>query len=108
MVRPSALTIQANVTILVMIVTMELTMDNWTVAEAKAKLSQVIERALAGAPQTITRHGKTAVVVVSAVVWRHKTERKGTLADFLRDSPLANSGLEIGHIKGRLRDVDVA
>jgi predicted nucleic acid-binding protein len=35
--------------------------DTWTVAEAKAKLSEVIERAQSGGPQTITRNGHTAV-----------------------------------------------
>ena len=32
----------------------------WTVAEAKAKFSEVIERAQSGGPQTITRNGRTA------------------------------------------------
>ena len=39
-------------------------MPAWTVAEAKAKFSQVIERARTG-PQTITRNGRPAAVVVS-------------------------------------------
>lgn len=82
-------------------------MDNWTVAEAKAKFSEVVERALAGEPQTITRNGKTAVVVVAAVEWQRRTERKGTLADFLKASPLAGSGLKITRIKGRLRDANI-
>ncbi len=82
-------------------------MERWTVAAAKAKLSHVIERALAGAPQTITRYGKTAVVVVSAVEWRRRTKRKGTLADFLARSPPRRSGLKIGRINGKLRDADL-
>lgn len=82
-------------------------MEKWTVAEAKAKLSEMIEQAMAGRPQTITRHGKEAVVVVSAAEWRRRTERKGTLADFLLKSPLRGSGVEIGRMKGKLRDVDL-
>lgn len=35
----------------------------WTVAKAKAQLSQVIEQALTAGPQTITRNGRNAVVV---------------------------------------------
>jgi prevent-host-death family protein len=81
--------------------------EKWTVAEAKAKLSEMIEQAMAGRPQTITRHGKEAVVVVSAAEWRRRTERKGTLADFLLKSPLRGSGVEIGRMKGKLRDVDL-
>lgn len=82
-------------------------MQSWSVAEAKARLSEVIERAVAGDPQTITRNGREAVVVVDAVEWKRRTERKGTLADFLAASPLRKAGLDIQRIKGRLRDVDV-
>ena len=82
-------------------------MDNWTVAEAKAKLSEVIERALDGAPQTITRNGKTAVVVVAAAEWQRRTERKGSLADFLAAAPLGNADVAPHRIKGKLRDADL-
>ena len=39
---------------------------SWTVAEAKAKLSQIIDQAQGEGPQTITRHGRSAVVLVSS------------------------------------------
>ena len=83
------------------------TVDDWTVAEAKAKLSEVIERAMSGAPQLIRRHGKAAVVVVAAAEWQRQTERKGTLAAFLGASPLRAIDLEMARLKGRLRDADV-
>lgn len=67
---------------------------NWTVAEAKARLSEVVERAQS-APQTITRNGKPSVVVVSAEEWRRMTVRKGTLAEFLMESPLRGAALDI-------------
>lgn len=82
-------------------------MENWTVAQAKAKLSEVIEQAMAGRPQTITRNGKTAVVVVDAAEWKRRTERKGTLSEFLQASPLRDTRLETPRIKGGLRDVDL-
>ncbi len=40
-------------------------MGNWQVQEAKARLSEVIDRAAAEGPQTITRHGKPSAVLVS-------------------------------------------
>jgi prevent-host-death family protein len=43
-----------------------LSASSWTVAEAKAKFSQVIEEARAHGPQMVTRHGRSAVVIVSA------------------------------------------
>ncbi|MAM11274.1 MAG: prevent-host-death protein [Rhizobiaceae bacterium] len=67
---------------------------NWTVAKAKAKLSEVIERAQS-TPQTITRNGKPSVVVVSAEEWQRKVTRKGTLAEFLLASPLRGAELDL-------------
>lgn len=77
---------------------------NWTVARAKARLSEVIERAQAS-PQTITRNGKPSVVVVSAAEWQRKTERKGTLAQFLLESPLRGLDLDLERVRDEPRDV---
>jgi prevent-host-death family protein len=49
--------------------------QNWTVARAKAKLSELIERAQSE-PQTITRNGKPSVVVVSAEEWQRDEPRE--------------------------------
>lgn len=38
----------------------------WTVQDAKNKFSAVVDAALAGKPQEVTRQGKPAVIVVSA------------------------------------------
>jgi prevent-host-death family protein len=81
--------------------------DTWTVAAAKAKLSEVIERARSGGPQTITRNGRTAVVVVAAEEWDRKTRRNGNLAEFFASSPLPRSGVKIRRIKDRPRKVDL-
>ena len=77
----------------------------WTVAEAKAKLSEVIERARAAGPQTVTRNGRPAVVVVAAEEWERKTKREGTLADFFARSPLAGSKVKIERRRDRPRRV---
>lgn len=77
--------------------------DNWTVAEAKAKLSEVIDQAKSIGPQTITRNGRKAVVVVSAEEWELKTKRVGSLAEFFASSPLRDSGLRVKRSKDKLR-----
>ncbi|MDO3434914.1 type II toxin-antitoxin system Phd/YefM family antitoxin [Rhizobium sp. CBN3] len=77
--------------------------ESWTVASAKAKLSEVIERAQS-TPQTITRNGKPSVVVVSAEEWQRKTARKGTLAEFLMQSPLRDAGLDLERQRDEPRD----
>jgi prevent-host-death family protein len=40
--------------------------DTWTVGEARAKFSEVIEKARSLGPQTTTRNGRKAAVIVSA------------------------------------------
>jgi prevent-host-death family protein len=75
----------------------------WTVAQAKAKLSEVIEHAQKHGPQVITRNGRRAAVVVSAEEWERKTQRNGSLADFFATSPLRGSGLSINRSKDKLR-----
>jgi prevent-host-death family protein len=79
----------------------------WTVAEAKAKFSEVIDNAKSQGPQTITRNGETAAVIVDAEEWERKTKRKGNLAEFFATSPLRASGLKLKRVNGRLRRVDL-
>jgi prevent-host-death family protein len=75
----------------------------WTLAGAKARLSEVVNRAQAS-PQTITRNGKPSAVIVSAEEWARKTVRKGTLAEFLLASPLRGGGLELERQRDAPRD----
>ena len=66
-----------------------------TWAVAKASLSAVIDHALAEGPQTITRNGRKAAVVVSAEEWERKSKRQGNLAEFFASSPLRGSRVRI-------------
>jgi prevent-host-death family protein len=77
--------------------------ETWTIAEAKAKFSEVVDRARTDGPQTITRNGRTAAVVVSADEWERKTKRTGNLAEFLAGSPLRGSELKVRRSKERPR-----
>jgi prevent-host-death family protein len=79
----------------------------WTVAGAKAKFSEVIDRAQAEGPQTITRKGRKAAVVVGADEWERKTKRRGNLAQFFASSPLRNSGLKVKRAGGRVRKAEL-
>ena len=78
--------------------------DEWTVASAKAHLSEVISRAQES-PQTITRNGKASVVIVSVEEWLQKSSRQGSLASFLMQSPLAGAALEIDRDTDPGRDI---
>jgi prevent-host-death family protein len=79
----------------------------WAVAKAKAQLSAVIDRALSEGPQTITRSGREAVVVVSAEEWKRKSKRKGNLAEFFASSPLRGSGVRIKRSNAKARDIEL-
>lgn len=81
--------------------------QQWTVAEAKAKFSELIDRAQRKGPQRITRRGKDAAVVVSAEEWERKTKRKGTLADFFAASPLRDSGIDLERQKDGFGEIDL-
>jgi len=84
-----------------------LSSGTWTVAEAKAKFSEVVEKARVSGPQTITKNGRTAVVVVSVEEWERKVRRPGNLAEFLAESPLRGSGLRVSRKKDGPRKVNL-
>ena len=77
----------------------------WPVADAKARFSEVIDQAISSGPQTITRNGREAVVVVSVDEWKRKARRKGNLAEFFATSPLRGSRLVVERSKDRGRRV---
>lgn len=81
--------------------------DTWTVAEAKAKFSEVIDRAQSTGPQVITRSGRKSVVVVAVDEWERKSRRVGNLAEFFSASPLGDSGAKISRAKDRPRKVEL-
>jgi prevent-host-death family protein len=56
-------------------------MRSYPLHEARSKLSTLIDRALEGQPQRVTRHGKRAVVIVSEEAWNARPKSAPTLAD---------------------------
>ena len=81
--------------------------DRWTVASAKARFSELIDKARSDGPQTVTRNGKPAVVMVSSEEWERRTARKDNLFDFLRNSPLRGLDLDLERIDEQPRDLDL-
>jgi prevent-host-death family protein len=58
----------------------------WQLQEAKQKFSEVVRRALTSGPQVVTRHGRAAVVVVSAEDYGRLQGGAG-FKEFLRTAP---------------------
>jgi prevent-host-death family protein len=76
----------------------------WSLAEAKAQLSEVVERARADGPQEITRHGKPTAVVVGIETWRAMQAKREPLVAFLRQGMRE---IEVERSADAGRDVDL-
>lgn len=66
----------------------------WTLQDAKNRFSAVVDAALAGVPQEVTRRGKPAVVVLSADEYRRlldgAVEHRESFADHLLSFPASD------------------
>ncbi len=65
----------------------------------------MIDHAQTQGPQTVTRHGRSAVVIVSVAEWERTIKRAGNLAEFFAASPLRDSGLVIPRRKDKPRPI---
>jgi len=73
--------------------------------DAKAKLSAVVDDAVAGEPTVITRHGKEEAVVLSITEYR-KLSKKPSFAELLLAFPGEPGDIE--EFRGSpIRDVDL-
>jgi prevent-host-death family protein len=81
---------------------------NWSVQDAKNRFSEVVEAAR-HAPQTVTKHGKPAVVVVDVVEYdrlrRFERASAPSLADLILAMPQDDG--EFPRRKVRMRDLDI-
>lgn len=77
----------------------------WTLQDAKNRFSAVVEAALAGRPQEVSRRGRPAVVVLSAEEYARLVQvaagRRESFADHLLHFP----GGEVGRLQAKPRDV---
>ena len=66
-------------------------MSEWQLQEAKNRFSAVVDAALAGVPQLVTRHGRPVVVVLAVEEYerlRHLAQAKApTFADLMLAIP---------------------
>lgn len=70
--------------------------NRWQLQDAKNRLSEVVRKATDEGPQIITLRGDDAVVVVAVDQYARLARKpKGTLVDFLRQSPLGAVALDL-------------
>lgn len=59
----------------------------WQLQTAKQKFSELVRLVIDAGPQLVTRHGKEAVVVISAEEYRRLTREENDFKSFLLDGP---------------------
>jgi antitoxin Phd len=77
----------------------------WRLQDAKARFSELVQKAIDEGPQTVSRRGKPAVVVVSAEQFELMKKRQIDLKDLLRSAPWHE--LEIERDKSPPREIDL-
>jgi len=80
-------------------------MHAWQLQEAKARLSEVIQKALNEGPQDISLRGRPAAVVLSHADYQRLTRPKPSFTAFLRESPLCGEELELERDTSPAREV---
>ena len=84
-----------------------MTRRTWSVQDAKNRFSEVVAAAQRG-PQTVTKHGKPAVVVVAADEYDRLRKLQQLKAPSFAELLLAmpTDGGEFERLAGRMRDPD--
>jgi prevent-host-death family protein len=81
----------------------------WQLQEAKKRFSELVDSVLEQGPQTVTRHGKDVVVVVSKddFVCRRKRGARGTILPFLRSLGFARVEIDFERSSDLDRDLEL-
>ena len=78
----------------------------WQLQAAKQHFSELVERARRDGPQVVTKHGKDAVVVVSAEEYRRLRGGGPSLVEFIRSAPDFDA-LDLDRLQDDGRDVEL-
>jgi prevent-host-death family protein len=84
-------------------------MGTWGVAKAKAHFSAVLDKAETEGPQLVTRRKREFLVMTrEQLAGELRLRQPGiSMAEFLMNSPLRGSGLELGRVNLRAREVEL-
>ncbi len=78
-------------------------MGEWKLQDAKNKFSALVDAAIAGEPQHVTRGGKPAVVVVGSGLYRHLCQMAaGSVPNF--DETVSEASLDGADVAGLTQD----
>ena len=79
----------------------------WQLQDAKNRFSELVEKAISLGPQTVTKRGVEAVVVLSIDEYKRLTKPKSSLIEFFKNSPLNEVELDLERDKGMAREVEI-
>lgn len=79
----------------------------WPLQEAKNKFNEVVREAAESGPQTIMKHGKDSVVVISVDDYRKLEKPETSLIDFFQNSPFSDVEIDTERDKSPARQVDL-
>lgn len=79
---------------------------SWQLQEAKQRFSEVVREAVAGSPQTITKHGEEVAVVVSIDDYRRMSRPKVSFAEYLLNGPTIDD-LDVERDRSLPREIDL-
>lgn len=82
-------------------------MVNWQVQQAKSQLSRIMELSKSEGPQTITKHGKPEVVVLSMKDYEAMKRDRPSLIEFLLHEGPTFDDLDIERSKDTGREIDI-
>lgn len=80
-------------------------MCTWSLQDAKARFSELVNKCMEHGPQLVTRHGREAVVVMTVQEYETLTSPRKGLKDFFLSAPRVD--LEISRSRNTRRTVEL-
>ena len=80
---------------------------SWQLQDAKNRFSQLVKLAESKGPQIITVRGQESVVVISVKEYKKLITKKGSLVDFMQNSPMSDVDLDLERSKSKGRNVSL-
>ena len=81
--------------------------SEWKLQDAKSRFSELFERALTEGAQIVSRRGKQRVVVIAKEEFDRLTQPRDSLSQFLLNSPLGGSQLNLERVRDLPRSVEI-
>ena len=82
----------------------------WNLQDAKARLSELVDRAMMGEPQVVLRRGEAAAVLISYREFQSTEQPRESLYSFFQNSPLRGLDIDLSRAPDtidEMRDLDL-